>query len=300
MNWIFLTMVSAVILGVYDIAKKMSVRENAVPAVLMLSVSLGAAIWAPLIIASSWVPTVVPEILRVSPLDGHGHALLIGKSILVGASWIFAFYGMKHLPLSIASPIRSTSPLWTIMIAIWLLAERPSSCQWLGIFVVLGAFIRFSLLGAKEGIRFSRDRFVMSMLVGTLLGSFCSIYDKVLFSTEILSPATVQAWFTIYLVPIMSPLAIHWYRSDRLRTPFEYRRSILFICPLLLLTDFAYFTALADPDSLISVVTTIRRCSVLIPFLFGIRTLGEVNFRSKAVCVAAMLLGVSLLSFKGG
>ncbi len=300
MNWILLTIVSACLLGVYDISKKVSVKQNAVPMVLLASVCIGAIAWIPLIIisfttAAQWVPTP----LRVPPLDGVGHALLFAKSILVGLSWTFAFFAMKHLPLSIAAPIRSTSPLWTIGIATILLGERPTWWQWIGMVVVLGSFWRFSLLGSREGIRFTRDRFVMFMVIATLLGSISSVYDKILLQDMAISPATVQAWFTLYLVPVMIPLALRWYIRDRERVPFDFRRTIWLISPLLLLADFAYFTALAEPDALVSVVSTIRRCSVLIPFLFGIRALGEANFHSKAICIVTMLVGVALLTWRG-
>ena len=44
MIWILLSLGSAILLGFYDIAKKLSVRQNAVPVVLLANVSVGAAI----------------------------------------------------------------------------------------------------------------------------------------------------------------------------------------------------------------------------------------------------------------
>ncbi len=299
MNWIILTIVSAALLGVYDVSKKVSVQGNAVPIVLLMSVCIGAAIWSPLLMLShSSAAGALPDALRVSPLSWLEHGMLMAKSVLVGMSWTFAFFAMKHLPLSIAAPIRSTSPLWTILTATLVLGERPEAWQWAGIGIVLLSFWRFSLLGSREGIHFSRDRFVMCMVAATLLGSLSSIYDKLLLQNYAIQPAAVQAWFTIYLVPVMMPLAMRWYRVDRQRVPFEFRRTILLISPLLLAADFVYFTALANPEALVSVVSTLRRCSVLIPFLFGVRALGEANFRSKAACIAMMLVGVGLLTWR--
>ena len=298
MSWILLTIASASLLGVYDITKKVSVKHNAVPVVLLASVCFGAILWLPMLILSHTdARDTLPSMLRVTPLSTLEHALLFAKSVLVGMSWTFAFFAMKHLPLSIAAPIRSTSPLWTILIATLFLRERPTLWQWTGMLIILLSFWRFSMLGAREGIHFSRDRFVLCMVLATLLGSLSSIYDKVLLQNMAIEPATVQAWFTIYLVPVMLPLAVRWYKLDRERVSFEFRKSILLISPLLLAADFLYFTALADPDALVSIVSTLRRCSVLIPFAFGIRALGESNFRSKAICIATMLVGVGLLTW---
>lgn len=298
MDWIALTVCSAMLLGCYDVAKKMAARSNAVPAVLLASVCVGGLIWLPMLVWSSLWPDTVPlDILRVRPLDPWHHLLIFAKSLLVGASWTFALFALKHLPLSIAAPIRSTSPVWTIAIATAFLGERPTPMQWVGIAIVLGGFWMFSRVGALEGIRFARDRWIGCMVAATMLGALSSIYDKVLLQQIGIPPGTLQAWFTIYLVPVMFPLAIRWYRRERHRDPFTLRPAVLWISPLLLAADLVYFAALADPQALVSVVSTVRRCSVVVPFAFGIRALRETNLRPKAVCVTTILVGVFLLTW---
>lgn len=300
MSWMILTLVSAALLGLYDVAKKVSVRGNAVPIVLLISVSIGAAIWCVLLGVQTWLPAVrFPEWIVVDTIDRWGHLALCGKAILVGASWTLAFHALKELPLSIAAPIRSTSPLWTLLIAIGFLGERPSPVQWMGIAVVLGSFWALSVVGAKEGIRFRTDRAVWWMLAATFLGAISSVYDKILLQEFGYSPATVQAWFTIYLVPVMIPLAWRW-RIERgqnktSKNEFRFRPSILWISPLLLAADMAYFTALANPDALISVVSPLRRASVIVTLILGSRMTGELNLKRKAVCVLGILFGVVLL-----
>lgn len=300
MDWMTLTLVSAALLGVYDVAKKVSVRGNAVPVVLLLSVSVGAMIWTVLLAGQRLVgPDGFPAWLIVSPLDAKSHGMLAGKALLVGTSWTLAFHALKALPLSIAAPIRSTSPVWTLAIAVTLLAERPSIRQWIGISVVLGFFWALSLVGRKEGIRFGTNRAVFLMIVATVLGALSSIYDKILLQRFEFTPATVQAWFSFYLVPVMFPMAWLWWRDARGLSnpaqPFEFRASILWISPLLLAADMAYFTALADPDALVSIVSSLRRTSVMVALILGSRMIGEVNLGRKAVCVAGILIGVALL-----
>lgn len=236
------------------------------------------------------------EVLNVQQLSLAQHGLIVAKSVLVGMSWSFAFASLKHLPLSIAGPIRSTSPLWTILIAVAFLGERPATLQWLGIIVVLFSFYAFSLVGRKEGIHFHRDRYVAYMIVATLLGSFSSIYDKYLLQVVKIDTPTLQAWFSVYLVPVMLPMAAHWYVKNRRQSPFQWRHTIPLIAISLLTADFLYFSAVAQPDALISIISPIRRTAVLIPFLLGIKFFGEKNFRAKAICVVGLLFGVVLLS----
>ncbi len=301
MTWMGLTLISASLLGFYDVAKKVAVRGNAVPIVLLLSVCVGAAIWSALLSLQWMVPQADwPSWLRVDTIDGWGHVALAAKSVLVGASWTLAFHALKELPLSIAAPIRSTSPLWTLFIAITFLGERPAPMQWLGIAMVLGSFWALSIVGAQEGIRFRSDRAVWWMIAATILGAFSSVYDKILLQEFAYSPATVQAWFTIYLVPVMLPMAIRWYRErdsggPKAKVRFQFRPSILLISPLLLAADLAYFTALSDPHALLSVISPLRRGSVIVTLIAGSRMRGELNLRRKIVCVLGILAGVVLL-----
>ncbi|MGB7346675.1 MAG: DMT family transporter, partial [Pirellulaceae bacterium] len=300
MSWIVLSLLSAICLGFYDVAKKLSVRKNAVPVVLLANVSVGAAICLPLIVWSALAPDSVPiDLLRVDPLPIADHALIFAKACLVGASWTFAFLALKHLPLSIAAPIRATSPFWTILIAIPFLGERPEPLQWLAMAVTLGGFWMFSVVGSREGIHFARDRWVLCMVVATILGALSSIYDKILLQTWGMRPTNVQVWFAVYLVVVMLPLFVRWFRLDRVSDPFQWRWVILLVSPILLVADMLYFTAVSDPEALIAVISTVRRCSVVIAFGVGIKLFGEVNFRGKAVCVAAILLGVLLLTLGG-
>lgn len=297
MNWILLTLASAVLLGLYDFVKKLSLKDNAVPIVLLASVCVAASLWTPLIIWSHLSPHSFPtSLLLVRPLESQGHFLLAAKSLLVGTSWSLAFAALKHLPLSIAGPIRSTSPLWTIVIAVMFFAERPQPGQWVGVIVILLSFYAFSLVGMREGIRFHRDRWVLCMLAATVLGAISSIYDKYLLQTVALDVATVQAWFSVYLVPVMLPWALQWAWKDRKRTPFRWKPTIPLIAIALLLADFCYFSAIDQPGALIAVISPVRRTSLIIPFAIGILFFGERNGKAKGMCVLGLLLGVFLIS----
>ncbi len=300
MNWILLSLVSAVLLGCYDISKKKAASANAVPAVLLISTSIGAALWLPLVVWYFVDPTSQPVAwLAIEPLDVRGHWLVVAKSVLVASSWTFALFALKHLPLSIAAPIRSTSPLWTILIATVVLGERPTTVQWAGIVIVLFSFWMFSVVGRREGIHFIRDRWVACMMLATVTGAVSSIYDKYLLQTVGIPVATLQAWFTLYLVPAMVPCFLWWFRMDRRRMPLQWRRSICLISPLLLAADLVYFNAVADSDALISVISTLRRCSVVVAFIYGIGALKERQVAAKAMCIAGILLGVIVLTCFG-
>ncbi|MCX6878258.1 MAG: EamA family transporter [Verrucomicrobia bacterium] len=296
MSWLFLTLSSALLLGFYDYFKKVALHDNAVLPVLFGSVAAGAAVWLPFVVWSALSPATLPaEVLHVTGISARGHFLLFAKAALVGASWIFGYHGIKSLPLSVASPIRATGPLWTITFAVLLFHEAPTPKQWLGVAIILMAFFAFSLVGRREGIHFHRNRAVFFMLGATLLGAASTLYDKYLLQRAALTPGQVQAWFTIYTTIILVPPLALWLRLPQ-RHPFHWRWAIPVIGVTLLAADLLYFTAIAQPAALISLISPVRRASVIVSFLLGIFMFREKQLWPKGACIVGIITGVILLA----
>ncbi len=295
-SWFVLTLLAALFLGLYDVAKKQAVTDNAVPPVLLLNVMTAAIVWGGPVAYECTTGLPLFSEVSLTRIGFTEHVCLFVKSVIVGSSWMFAFFAIKHLPISIASPIRATSPLWTIILAVTLMAERPSRHQWLGMGLVLTAFYVFSVIGTKEGIQFRRNRYVWLMVVATLIAAVSGVYDKFLLQTMKLKPAIVQAWFSIYLVPVMFPMWLFWWFRDRNSQDFEFRWSIPLIAVFLLLADYTYFVAVSQPEALISIVSALRRTSIVIAFFYGILFLKEVNWRPKLICLFVLGLGIYMIS----
>lgn len=301
MTWITLSIFSAVLLGFYDLAKKSALRDNAVLPVLFFGILTSACVWLPFVLWSHLSPDSYPAAqFLVQPLSAREHGLLFLKSMLVAGSWVLSYFALKHLPLSIAGPIRAAAPIWTILFAVTLMGEVPTGWQWWGIGIVIVAFYAFSLVGRLEGIHFYRDKWVGFMVAATFLGAGSALYDKFLLQTVRIEPATVQAWFSLYLVVVMLPFYLLWLRGAWPRGHFEWRWSIPLIGLLLLGADFLYFLAIAQENALIAVVSPIRRTAVIISFLGGIYLHKELNFRPKFLCILGMLIGVALLKLGSG
>lgn len=295
MHWIAASLVSALFLGVYQLCTKHAVRENAVLPVLFLSNLCMASVWIALVAVQSGNPEALPGILHVEPLTLLQHGQLAFKSLIVAGSWVCSYFALKHLPVTIGAPIRATSPMWTLVGALFILGERPALIQLGGVVITVVSFVALSLAGRREGIHFHRDKWVGWMIAGTLLGAASALYDKHLLGTIGFTPATVQAWFSIYLVVLFLPLVIGWKLRWWPRTQFHWRWSVPLLALTLLVTDFVYFTALRDPDALIALVSSIRRGSTLIAFLGGILLFHERFNRQKLWAMLGVLLGIVLI-----
>jgi len=298
MHWAPLSLTSALFLGFYDTCQKHALRDNPVLPVLLVSTGTCASVWSALLLLQRVAPSALPTSLLVPELSWLSHAQLLFKAAIVSASWLCTYLAVKHLPISLAAPIRATSPLWTLAAAIVLLAERPSLLQVLGISTTLLSFLGLSLVGRLEGVHFHRDRWVGYMILGTLFGAASGLYDKLLLGKLALAPATVQAWFSIYLLALFAPLASFWwfargrYRPHAAR--FQFRSSMVVLALCLLCADFAYFCALRDEAGLISLVASLRRGSTLIAFAAGVFLFKETNGLKKLLPVCGIVLGIVL------
>jgi len=293
-HWIAASLLSALFLGFYELCTKQAVTKNAVVPVLFLGTVCGAAVWVALLLVQAWAPGALPPAFVTDPLSATQHLQLALKSAIVAASWVFTYFALKHLPLSLGSPIRATSPLWTLVGALVILGERPSLLQIIGILTTLASFVGLSFAGSREGVHFHRNQWVAFLIAGTLLGAASSLYDKYLLGRAGFSVPTVQAWFSVYLAVFFLPLAVGWKRRWWARNEFEWRWSIPGIAISLLVADYIYFGALRDPHSLVSVVMSLRRGSTLVGFTGGLLFFGEQHGLRKLPAVLGILLGMAL------
>lgn len=297
MSWLILALLSAVFLGLYDVAKKAALDENAVLPVLFLCSFCGLLLFLPLACQSAIAPDwPARHGMLIGPLALRGHVLVLAKAAIVSLSWVLTFFAIKHLPISLASPIRASAPLFTVLGAVTLFGELPSRVQLGGIALILLSYFLFSVIGRKEGIRFEENRWVWMLFAGTLVGAVSGLYDKHLLQAERLLPMSVQFWFTLYNAIIQGIVALgFWFPRRRGNTPFEFRASIVLVGLLLLVADNIYFRALASDGALVSVVSTIRRSNVVISFALGSLLFREQQRWKKAGALIGVLAGIVLL-----
>jgi transporter family protein len=299
--WIWLGLVSMFLLGVYDVCKKHALRENAVLPVLFLSNLASGLMAAALLAGSVVIPhAMAPLGLLVEAVSVKGHWLLFIKAMIVSTSWVLAYFAMKHLPITIVSPIRASGPVWTLVGAIVLFHESPSALQWVGMMVIFASYFAFSVLGREEGIHFHRSKWILFIFLATLIGTTSTLYDKWLIQRLGYSPVQVQVWYVLYLTAIFTfYFAVLWWPQRKRSTPFVWRWSIPLIGILLFLADFAYFVGLSNPDALIIILSILRRCSVLVSFFAGAFLFKEANKRKKAWVLLGILVGVLLIVLSG-
>jgi transporter family protein len=293
-----LTCISALLLGCYDISKKKAVEGNAVLPTLFFSTLSAALAMAPILLLSALDPVRAEAWhLAIPPQTPAAHALILLKSVLVGCSWILSYIALKHLPITVATPLRATGPLFTVIGAVAAFGERPTASQWAGIALILAAYIAYSA-GARKGSRKegSAWRYILMMIGAALTGAVSAGFDKYLLQTRGLPPLFVLGYFLPYLAAMLGITLFLFRPSRRARAaPFRLRPAMAWVGVFLVAADFAYMSALSHPEARLAVVSAIRRTNVLVSFVGGAWLFREHVTAARILPLGGILLGLVLL-----
>lgn len=299
--WLALAFLSAALLGLYDVFKKRALKDNAVLPVLFLNTLFSSLLFLPFIIISHFTGWLDGTIVYVAEGGWEIHKFILLKSFIVLSSWVLGYFGIKHLPLTIVGPINATRPVMVLVGAFIVFGERLNLWQWVGVLLAIVSFFLLSRSGRKEGIDFKHNRWIWMVVLSAMMGAISGLYDKYLMAPVTeggigLDRMAVQSWYNIYQCFMMGAmLLLLWWPRRKQTTPFSWHWSIICVSIFLSIADFVYFYSLSLPDAMISIVSMVRRGSVLVSFVFGAMLFHEKNLRAKAFDLLLILLGLLFL-----
>ena len=208
--WLGLAFISAFLLGCYEVNKKISLDGNAVIPVLFFNTLISSLIFVPFIFLSFFTDVLDGTMLYVPRVSLETHVAVFIKAVIVLSSWIFGYFALKHLPLTITGPIKATQPVVTLVGAMLVFGERLNLYQWIGVILSIASFYLLSSSGKKEGIRFTHNKWIFFTVLSILTGAASGLYDKHLMGS--LDVMTVQVWFNVYQCLMMLPILLFlWY-----------------------------------------------------------------------------------------
>ena len=299
MQWVLLSLISAFLLGFYDIFKKRTVVGNAIIPVLFYSTLISGLIFLPLIITShfspGWYDGAFWKQFYVEPLTARQHLLVFGKTALILVSWMFSYSAMKNLPITVVGPVNQLRPAISLLLLFAIFQERLTWMQWLGVVLALVSFYLMNRSGKLEGIHFKTNKWVYMLLGSAVLVALSGVYDKFLLSGESISPTTIQAWYTVYDFLMMAILFFAFWRPKRSEQPFEWRGGIILMAVFVSIADVIYLSGLNQKAAVIVLIPLILYgVRLLVSFAYGAVFFKEKNIRSKIV---PLLMVIAALVF---
>lgn len=299
--WLFFAFCSAALLGLYDVFKKDALTGNAVIPVLTINTLLCTLIFLPLIVGSAAGIIGQGSAFYVPTGSWQIHKYIVLKAFIVLSSWILGYAGIKHLPITIVGPINATRPVMTLIGALIIFGESLNAWQWTGVSLAVISFFMLAGSGKREGVNFAHNRWIACVVGAALLGAVSALYDKYLMTPAAhgglgLDKLAVQGWYNLYQLILMCiVLTMAWLPRRARGDKFRWRWSIIGISVFLSAADFLYFFALSQPGAMISIVSMVRRSSVIVSFIVGAWIFHEHNLRSKVVDLCLVILGMICL-----
>lgn len=297
--WLWAAIASAFLLGFYDVAKKQASTRNDVLHILLYATGISTCFFLPLIFSSlfGWglADGTVFEMQRGSL---QAHLMVFLKSLIVSISWITGLMGLKNLPITTAGTIKTSRPVFVLVASIILFGERLNPWQWGGIFVALVALWLLGRTSRKEGVVFTSNKWVICMWIAVLSGVVSAIMDKYLMGSGYMALKTmfVQSWCNFYITLIMiAAVLVARFTGSRAYRRFTFDWAIVIIAVFIAASDFLYFYSLSRPGSMLTVVSMLRRSSVIVTFICGAILFREKHLREKGVALALLLAGMVLL-----
>ena len=295
--WLWAAVGSAILLGIYDVFKKQASTRNDVLHILLYATALSTLLLSPFILTSvfgwHWLDGSVFEV-------GSGtlreHLLVLLKSLIVALSWTTGLMGLKNLPITTAGTIKTSRPVFVLLGSILIFGERLNLWQWVAIVIALFALWLLGRTSKKEGVDFARNKWIFCMWVAVLTGVISALLDKHFMSS--MKPMFVQGWCNFYITIIMAVIVLFGrFTSRRFYKPFKHDWAIWFIALFIVSSDFLYFLSLSGEGSMLSVVSMLRRSSVIITFLCGAVVFKEKNLRHKGLALLILLISMAILVF---
>lgn len=294
--WIWLALISAVLLGFYDIAKKYALKRNGIYFVILA--------------ATGFTTLFLCPFLSAGPVTYHIKIAI--KALIVTVTWLSGMEALRLLPITTVSTFKASRPMFVVLFSIIIFGERLNVWHWLGVAVVAVALWLLGAASGREGFRFGSGRGFWALIISMATGVASALWDKYIIKgfvfdgplspvyaalpAELQVPLFLQSWTNLYITIILAVIvqvkALH---EGRARERFKWDWTLLVIALLITLSDALYFMSISQEGSLLSVISLVRRFSIVVTFVVGAIMFREQKIKGKSIALALMIAGILLL-----
>ncbi|MBO4466238.1 MAG: EamA family transporter [Bacteroidales bacterium] len=277
--WLWLALLSALLLGFYDITKKQALAKNGPIEVLFAATAISTLLLSPCFFLYS------------GPLQHH--LMLVAKAVLVSASWISGMYALKLLPITTVSPLKATRPFFVVLLSLLIFGEKLNALQYAGVALALASIALTSFSGRRDPAGQGGRKGYVAIAVSIAAGVASALYDKHIMVQ--MHPLFVQSWTNLYITVVVGLYLLVMRGVSRSSAKFRWDWILLLTAVLITGADMAYFFALGSEGALLSVISIVRRASVLVTFVFGALIFKEKNLGGKSLALVILLAGMVCL-----
>lgn len=280
---ILFTVLYALMIGFYNLFKKLALCKSDGAVVLVLFVTTAFACCFFLIPFGVVVPWHLIWILAL-------------KGFLIAVSWFFVLKILKTVDLTIVTVTDVLSAGLSFVLGLTLFGENASWLQVLGLVIIVLSVAAINLANRKcQG---SANKLqILGLIFSALVSTSCNVFDK--YTTTYLTPFQVQFWF-LFFVCVFAWLffVIKCLRTKRcLIQKKDFRNFWIYLSGFLLfLGDFFLFQAYRIPGSKMIIISILTKLKVVVAVLAGILIMKEKQVGKKLFFATTVIVGAVLVS----
>lgn len=288
--WILLVLIYGTLKGIRDIAKKKALETNSVVEVLLVYTALSFLFTVPMAGTVTGVPA--KEML-----------LIAVKSFVIFIAFLFSFYAIKKMPVSLYGVIDLSRLLFSMTLGIVVLHETLHSNQIIAMILVAGGLLMLKYKPKSQRADGGTEDRVATIIyimafASTFLNAISGTLDKVLMSTGNVKSGQLQFWYTFFMLvyyglyALVTKAHINW--KSVLKNPYVWVISILFV-----VADRCLFVANSYPESRVTVMTLLKQACCIVTIAGGKFIFKEKNTLQRLICALVIISGIVIATVTG-
>jgi bacterial/archaeal transporter family protein len=278
--WLWLNLISGILLGFYEIFKKKALEKSSLLNVLAMYSLVSFLI----------VGFEIQNALRV---DYRFIVFIFIKSLIIFFSWILGFIAIRSMPISVSTPLANLTPVFTVLLGVLALHEHLGYLQVAGVIIILTAYYFIGKTGAGELDNLFGNKYFYLTVGSTFLSAVSALIDKIALKT--VNTGQMQFWFCFFLALLYFGAFFLSTIKEKQKRSFKIDFTIVLMSIFLVASDRLYFNAVGSSASQIAVILPLRRTSVLVSSIWGGIIFKEKNLLAKFWCVCVVILGIVLV-----
>lgn len=282
MSYVIYTSISALFLALYDLFKKISVKDkNNVYEILFLYTFIA-------FLCSIFFVKEAFSINFISII------YILIKSSVIGLSWFFTMKAMSKLQLGIVVPFSLLGSVSTTILAFIFFGEEIGFAQIGGVMVILIGLLFLSRLCEKEVGCKNDYKYLGLLVLAAFLSSVSAIIDRYLLNN--IGGGVVVFWFFLFLSLIY--LVVCLIKNKNISfISLKNNSWVIGIGVCIFSSDLFYYLAVSDKGAYLSIISIIRKLSVFIGVVMGALFLKEDKLGYKVLILLLMFGGLAAIMF---
>lgn len=277
--WIIFILLYGILKGSREPIKKAVLKDVGVLTTLFVYTFVGFLMSAPTAVG----------VFSVTPF---AFSLVVIKSFVIFVAWILAFMAIKKVPVSVYGICDMSRVIFSTLLGVFFLGESLTAKGIVSLILVAGGLYFANTKKSAENENY-KMKYIWLIVIECFLNAVSGTLDKYIMSTGEITSSALQFWFMLLLSAFY--LAYILIKREKLELKKALTNPWLYVLSFsLILGDRMLFSANADPESQVTVMTLIKQSSAVVTIILGRIIYKEKNIIRKLACAGIILSGIAL------